>query len=53
MNVGNGVRVNEAILNKLKFTPTFFSLRKTTESLPRMASAVIPQVLTALKAYST
>ena len=53
VDVGDGFGVDEAILSGECRTCTFFSERRTTESLPLMAMAVSPQVFTALKAYST
>lgn len=53
MDTGDCVRINKSVLDKCINTATFFSLRRTTESLPRIPTAVSPQVLTALKAYST
>lgn len=53
MDVGDSFGVDEAVLSGGRRTCTFFSERRTTESLPLMARAVNPQVFTALKAYST
>lgn len=53
VDVGDCLGVDKTVLDDGRSTCTFFSLRKTTESLPLMATAVSPQVLTALKAYST
>jgi len=53
MNTGDCIGINKSVLRKDISTATFFSLRRTTESLPLIPTAVSPQVLTALKAYST
>ena len=53
MDAGDGGRIDESVLGVVVCTGTFFSLRRTTESRPLMPMAVRPQVLTALKAYST
>jgi hypothetical protein len=53
VNIGDRLSIDEAILRVKCCTCTFFSERRTTESLPLMAMAVNPQVFTALKAYST
>jgi hypothetical protein len=50
---GDSCRIDETILSEGVVTGTFFSLMSTTQSIPLMATAVSPQVLTALKAYST
>jgi hypothetical protein len=53
VEAGDGGGVNESILRVSLVTVTFFSQMRTTQSVPLMATAVSPQVLTALKAYST
>lgn len=51
VDAGDRRGVDEAVLGQGGGTGTFFSASRTTQSRPRRARAVSPQVLTALKAY--
>jgi|JI6StandDraft_1071083.scaffolds.fasta_scaffold764152_1 hypothetical protein len=53
VDIGHCLGVDETVLDQLRGTWTFFSARRTTQSRPRMPMEVSPQLLTALKAYST
>ena len=51
-DVSNRVRYYEFVLGSKGLTSTFFWVQTTTESLPLMATVVIPSFLTALRAFS-
>ena len=51
-DVGHRFRNYELVLGSWGLTSTFFWVQTTTESLPLMATVVIPSFLTALRAFS-